>query len=709
MAHVVGTSSSDTLKGTSGSDLIEGLGGNDTISAGGGNDTIIGGTGNDTLTGGTGADIFRYNAREFGQDTITDFKSNDKIDLAKLNVADLATLRPYMTDTADGVKITLGFDGSAETILLSGISIDDLSSSNFVFNTSTKALSVTGNDYVRDVLFGGKGNDTLKGMSGNDDLNGGAGNDILIGGTGNDTLRGGAGNDIFRYDAREFGADTILDFTKGDRLDVSKLNIAGITSLAPYMQNTADGVKITLGFDGSTETILISGKTIDELASSDFIFNSSTTDLTVAGNDYVRDVLFGGKGNDTLRGLSGNDDLNGSNGNDILIGGTGDDVLRGGKDNDIFRYDAREFGNDTIMDFAKGDRIDVSKLNIAGIASLSPYMQNTADGVKITLGFDGSSETILIRGVTTDQLKSSDFIFNSSTTDLTVTGNDYVRDVLFGGKGNDTLRGLSGNDDLNGSNGNDILIGGRGNDLLRGGSGNDIFRYDAREFGNDTVTDFASGDRLDFSLLNVADLATLKPYMQNSADGVKITLGFAGSSESVLLQGATISQLTSDNFIFNTSSTGLTVTGNDYVRDVLFGGKGNDILRGLSGEDELNGGAGNDTLIGGGGADILRGGAGNDIFRFDSVSSSDTVVDFTRGSDKIQLDNSVYTALNEGALPAGEFRNGTYATDATDHLIYDRSTGRLWYDADGNGSGDMVQIATFTNKPALTASDFTVI
>ncbi|MFM7406331.1 MAG: bluetail domain-containing putative surface protein, partial [Cuspidothrix sp.] len=67
----------------------------------------------------------------------------------------------------------------------------------------------------------------------------------------------------------------------------------------------------------------------------------------------------------------------------------------------------------------------------------------------------------------------------------------------------------------------------------------------------------------------------------------------------------------------------------------------NDSIRSATGNDVIEGLGGNDTLNGGFGSDILDGGAGNDIFVFQfgesSVASPDRIVDFTIGSDKIDL------------------------------------------------------------------------
>ena len=84
-------------------------------------------------------------------------------------------------------------------------------------------------------------------------------------------------------------------------------------------------------------------------------------------------------------------------------------------------------------------------------------------------------------------------------------------------------------------------------------------------------------------------------------------------------------------------------TGNDRLyggsgADVLNGGADNDTLFGGSGADTLCGDAGNDVLVGGFGADRLTGGAGADTFRFMEVrDTGDTITDFVRGTDKIDL------------------------------------------------------------------------
>jgi parallel beta-helix repeat protein len=83
-------------------------------------------------------------------------------------------------------------------------------------------------------------------------------------------------------------------------------------------------------------------------------------------------------------------------------------------------------------------------------------------------------------------------------------------------------------------------------------------------------------------------------------------------------------------------------TGNDNLRggadgDLLAGAAGNDLLAGEAGNDNLSGGDGTDRLIGGSGNDILAGGAGVDVFIFGRGSGIDLVLDFTPGTDRLDL------------------------------------------------------------------------
>ncbi|MBD2519688.1 calcium-binding protein [Nostoc sp. FACHB-973] len=168
--------------------------------------------------------------------------------------------------------------------------------------------------------------------------------------------------------------------------------------------------------------------------------------------------------------------------------------------------------------------------------------------------------------------------------------------------------------------------------------------------------------------------------------------------------------------------------------DTLYGDAGDDILRGGADNDILNGDLGNDTLLGGTGSDLLTGGQGNDvltggqngdIFSFSGVSrfgdlGIDTITDFTKGSDKIQLSLRLFRSLTlSNGIAANEFATITADTSTESSLagsssafiVYNTSTGSLFYNSDGAvaGLGSGGQFAVLNTKPLLDNSDFSLL
>ena len=78
-----------------------------------------------------------------------------------------------------------------------------------------------------------------------------------------------------------------------------------------------------------------------------------------------------------------------------------------------------------------------------------------------------------------------------------------------------------------------------------------------------------------------------------------------------------------------------------------------------------------------------------------ATNNRDRITDFNVADDTIELENSIFTALGltTGTLTAAAFRNGTAAGDPDDRIIYNPTTGALFYDSNGNASGSSVQIA----------------
>jgi len=79
-----------------------------------------------------------------------------------------------------------------------------------------------------------------------------------------------------------------------------------------------------------------------------------------------------------------------------------------------------------------------------------------------------------------------------------------------------------------------------------------------------------------------------------------------------------------------------TIQGRD-GNDTVSGAAGHDTLNGGSGNDLVLGGTGNDDLSDGWGIDTLTGGAGGDLFILTADGATDTITDFTPGTDRIDL------------------------------------------------------------------------
>jgi Ca2+-binding RTX toxin-like protein len=238
--------------------------------------------------------------------------------------------------------------------------------------------------------------------------------------------------------------------------------------------------------------------------------------------------------------------------------------------------------------------------------------------------------------------------------------------AVYGYGGNDTIWGADGIDDLYGWEGNDALYGGNSSDYLSGGSGNDALYGE-----NEGVNSTDPGDDL--------------------LDG--------GAGDDRLFGGA--------------------------GADVLYGWAGNDILIGgnasESGADILYGELGIDTLYGSGGNDILEGGADGDRFEFynPDTDGSDFVTDFDPAEDKIGLYLATQTTpiyrragllfgSNQTLAPSQFVAVDTLneaqvkAKDASDRLLYNRRSGKLYFDRDGTGSAAKQLIVTLAD-PAVAA------
>lgn len=157
--------------------------------------------------------------------------------------------------------------------------------------------------------------------------------------------------------------------------------------------------------------------------------------------------------------------------------------------------------------------------------------------------------------------------------------------------------------------------------------------------------------------------------------------------------------------------------------ELLAGNGGNDRIYGNGGNDTLEGGSGDDLLNGGAGNDIMTGGEGQDAFLFNSDTTFaakdfglDRITDFTRGIDKIVLDKTTFGRIASRSI--GTVSRDALASTSSKQIVYSRSSGRLFFNANrsasGLGSGGAFAVIDSDNNaataaPALSASAFQIV
>ena len=68
-----------------------------------------------------------------------------------------------------------------------------------------------------------------------------------------------------------------------------------------------------------------------------------------------------------------------------------------------------------------------------------------------------------------------------------------------------------------------------------------------------------------------------------------------------------------------------------------------------------------------------------------------------------------FTSIAVGNPGPGAFYRGAAAHDASDRIIYDTTSGNLYYDPDGTGAADPTLFATLTGAPWVAYTDFFVV
>lgn len=353
----------------------------------------------------------------------------------------------------------------------------------------------------------------------------------------------------------------------------------------------------------------------------------------------------------------------------------------------------------------------------------------------------------------------NDTLYGGSKGSSLDSGNDVLDgyggdDSLFGGDGDDFLSG--GNtfhsDTLYGGDGHDYLVGGYGVDYLYGEDGNDGYLADSE----DVIGELADkgwdkayvdlGYKESYSLVENVEIWELSTQAQNTTlygtfnnDYILTNTNLSNRNFTVYLNGG------DDTYLAGGTNVVWGGDGNDFLQ-IDFGSHGNSKLNGENGDDlliagrassELSGGNDNDyiygslqsdILTGGDGndflsgmsegvADILNGGQGIDTFNFTGAYYSSNPESYERIEDFTPIDDYMGFFVQDfktidGTLPLG-FLNDTYlalgivSLDTSDRFIYDRPTGRVWFDGDGSGAVYAQQhIATLQGSPLISGADF---
>ncbi|MBP7001873.1 peroxidase family protein [Amaricoccus sp.] len=203
--------------------------------------------------------------------------------------------------------------------------------------------------------------------------------------------------------------NTTIDHVYRDAF-VSSTRIGGTDGNNSNINGT-NGLDLLIGFKGNDK--LYGKKGADDIygddgndqawggAGNDMIWGGKGKDKLYGEADH--DYLDGGDGNDELRGAAGDDflfggkgkdKLYGSKGYDYLDGGEGNDQLRGEQGRDVFAF-GKNAGDDTVYDFTKSDKLDLSALDFFTVQDVREASHRSGSHTIIDLDDYGASVRLM--------------------------------------------------------------------------------------------------------------------------------------------------------------------------------------------------------------------------------------------------------------------------------------------------------------------------
>ncbi len=415
------------------------------------------------------------------------------------------------------------------------------------------------------------------------------------------------------------------------------------------------------------------------------------------------DLITGSSSWDDVRGGQGNDTINTGGGGDYVGDEQGNDVMNGGADWDTLSYDEGNYQWEAF----RGVNLDAATGIALDCFGFTDHFSN----------FERYKDSLFNDTMKGSAIDDEDWVLNRGNDLVDGRGGfDMVRynEVDNWGAHRGVKVNLATGLAVDSWNGNDTLIsvegveGSRFNDTLTGSARDEHFLGGA---GIDVIDGAGGFDRLGFWNVGDNNLAGHGIIFDFTAASNVVDDGY-GNTENALRIEAVIGSRFNDRLVGNAAMN--TFWGNDGA-DTIIGGGGEDDLSGEWGNDRIIGGSGdNDHISGGGDNDTLSGNGGSDNFNFnwDLVDSGvDTITDFAHAVDKIWIGSWWGGGLTLQDLAANQFRSGagvTTANSATQRVIYNTTTGDLYFDADGVGGVAAVKFAVLSNHAALTFDDIHV-
>jgi Ca2+-binding RTX toxin-like protein len=693
-----------------------GNGANNVILGNDGDNEINGLGGSDTMRGGKGDDFYVVNV---ATDVVTE-NLNEGYDQVRVEYAAAAAayvLGPNIESVIFADATAVG--GGSVAFNATGNALDNVMEGNSAANT----------------FDGGAGNDVLFGGLGIDRLSGGIGDDLLDGEGGADIMTGGAGNDWFLVDndgdvvteAAAGGTDQVVStvsfnlLVKAPQVEILALydnydddgNFVGpandINGIGNTLANTIYGTRGNNVIEGGAgdDTVVLRSYAVDLSPWARALDEGEGTSLQITGVTLTgADAVYGGT---QAADAGGADRLFAD-----LVNLTGAPTISGVEQITLFSGRIAPGANTLDATNVSGARIitvsdalteghlpaDLNLTNLdAGVRiiaenftqglGVSQEANTLADVQAFTLrGFDGSIVTAGIEKLEFTVVEPQDF--SLTAVDLSgVTGNGVVAQ----------FSAQSGVLDL------DLPVDGSGIAQMD-------LSFTAFNMGVNIVTATLSelNIQVNNSVMGLTTAASLDALtIDTSAAGGQTPVGpsLVDARNLVLADGAAIE-------VTGTSSLYLNVIDTDVDASAMQAGiqlgawesTASVSLTGGLDNDYINGGAGNDRINGRQGvANQLNGGDGNDTFVFDvspfedpTPSAGDErtniayLTDFESGADRIELDRTVFAALDLGALGEADFFKGDFGAHGAQQVVFDVDSGNLYYDAGGSGAGAEAQI-----------------